>query len=86
MSIIIPHDQLQPDTLEALIEEFVTRSGAVHGHHDTPLAEMMEAVHRQLKSGEVVIIFDEEAETCTIATKEQMGKATPPNEPSAESG
>jgi hypothetical protein len=76
MSIIIPHDQLQPDTLQAMIEEFVTRDGAVHGHTDTPLNEMMEAIRRQLASGEVVIVFDEEEETCTIVRKEQMGRAS----------
>ena len=81
MSITIPHDQLLPDTLQALIEEFVTRAGAVHGHHDTPLNEMIEGVRAQLKSGEAVIVFDEEAETCTIVPREQVGKASPPNQP-----
>jgi hypothetical protein len=80
MSIIIPQEQLQPDTLQALIEEFVTRSGAVHGHTDTPLSEMIEAVQRQLKSGEAVIVFDEEEETFTIVRKEQMGKASQSDE------
>jgi hypothetical protein len=65
MSITIPHDQLLPDTLQALIEEFVTRAG----------------VRAQLKSGEAVIVFDEEAETCTIVPREQVGKASPPNQP-----
>ena len=42
--MFIPHEQLQPDTLYALIEEFVTRDGAVQGHGDTPLATKMQAV------------------------------------------
>jgi uncharacterized protein YheU (UPF0270 family) len=71
MSITIPQDQLRPDSLQALIEELITRDGAVHGHTDTPPSEMVQAVRRQLKSGEAVIVFDEETESCTIAPREQ---------------
>jgi uncharacterized protein YheU (UPF0270 family) len=80
MAIVIPQDQLQPDILRALIEEFVTRDGAVHGHTDTPLTEMVQAIYRQLTSGKVVIIFDEETESCTIVPKEQVTKVIDPTE------
>ncbi len=70
--MIVPHEQLQPDTLYALIEEFVTRDGAVQGHTDTPLAAKMQAVLRQLEAGKVAIVFDAENETCSIVVKETM--------------
>jgi uncharacterized protein YheU (UPF0270 family) len=69
--MIIPHTQLQPETLTALIEEFVTRDGAVHGHHHTSLEEMIRAVRRQLETGKAEIVYDEETETCTIVVKER---------------
>ncbi|MGE5608987.1 MAG: YheU family protein [Bacillota bacterium] len=72
--IVVPHNQLQPETLQALIEEFVTRDGAVHGHVDRPLSEEIDAVRRQLKAGKVVIVFDEETESCTIIPREQLMK------------
>ena len=66
MNIVVPCDALEPQTLQSLIEEFITRDGAVHGHRDVPLREKMQAVHRQLQSGEAVIVFEEETESCTI--------------------
>lgn len=72
MGLLVPHDQLQPATLAALIEEFVTRDGAVHGHTDTPLPQLIAAVRRQLQSGSIVIVFDEESESCTLVPKDQL--------------
>ena len=69
---LIPHDQLRPETLESLIEEFVTRDGAVHGHTDTPLTQQITAVRRQLKSGRVVIVFDEASESCTMMGADEL--------------
>ena len=71
--MIVPHDQLRPDTLEAVIEEFVTRDGAVHGHTQIPVHEQIDAVKRQLQSGKAVIVFDAEAETCTIVLRDELG-------------
>jgi uncharacterized protein YheU (UPF0270 family) len=69
--MIVPYDQLQPETLDAMIEEFVTRDGTVQGHADAPVAQQIDAVKRLLVSGRVVVLFDEETEACTIATKDQ---------------
>ena len=69
---LIPHDQLLPETLESLIEEFVTRDGAVHGRADTPLATQIDAVQRQLRSGKVVIVFDEASESCTMMCSDDL--------------
>ena len=67
--IVIPPSQLDPNTLSALIEEFVTRNGAVHGHHDTTVEEMTTAVREQLKTGLAEIVFDEAEETWTIVRR-----------------
>jgi uncharacterized protein YheU (UPF0270 family) len=78
--MIIPHDQLDPQTLEAVIEEFVTRHGAVHGHADAPLDQMVRAVLQQLRSGSAVVVFDEDDETCTIMSKleaREVGQSQP---------
>ena len=71
MSTIIPPDQLRPDTLHALIEEFVTRDGTRSGHREATMEEMVAAVHRQLSTGEVLIVFDEASETCTMVNRAQ---------------
>ncbi len=72
--ILIPPDRLQPSTLRSLIEEFVTRDGTRYGHRETTLEEMVRAVQQQLKTGEVVIVFDEASETCTMLTREQHAR------------
>lgn len=80
--MIIPHDQLQPETLIALIEEFVTRHGAVHGHRDASADEMGSEVLRHLRSGKAAIVFDERDESCTIVMQEQLprdGRAQTPD-------
>ncbi|HEX2974054.1 MAG TPA: YheU family protein [Tepidisphaeraceae bacterium] len=70
--IVIPHQQLQSSTLQALIEEFVTRDGAVHGHADILLSRQVDAVRAQIQSGQVVIVFDEDSESCTIVPHDQL--------------
>lgn len=70
--IAVPPDQLRPETLQVLLEEFVTRDGAVQGHQDQSLRQRVEAVRAQLQAGTVVIVFDEEDETCTMVSKEQL--------------
>lgn len=73
MPTLIPHASLKPETLTAVIEEFVTRDGAVHGHSDTPVDRQIEAVRRLLTSGKAAILFDEESESCTIAMLDAKG-------------
>jgi len=70
--MIIPHEELQPETLRALVEEFVTRHGAIHGHHDSQVAHDIESVMRELRTGRAVIVFDEEDESFTIVPKEDL--------------
>ena len=72
--VIVPHHELQPDTLRRLIEEFVTRQGAVHGHGDESIERSVRQVLAQLESGEVVLAFDEEAESCSIVLKKDLPK------------
>jgi len=64
--MVIPYDALNPESLNGLIEEFITRDGAVHGHREVTLESQVNSVLSQLKSGKVVILYDEEEETCNI--------------------
>jgi uncharacterized protein YheU (UPF0270 family) len=70
MVVHIPHDQLAPGTLAALVDDFITRDGAVHGHTDHSIEARRDAVLRQLRAGTAVIVFDEEDESVSIVTKE----------------
>ncbi|MEO6437256.1 MAG: YheU family protein [Tepidisphaeraceae bacterium] len=64
----IPHQALTPEALAALIEDFVTRDGAVHGHADVSIDSRRESVLAQLRAGTVLIVFDEDDESVSIVT------------------
>lgn len=66
MPLRIPHNQLSADTLNGLIEEFVTRNGT--DLSDAPRS--IEQVHKLLEQGKAVITFDEDTESCNILLRE----------------
>jgi uncharacterized protein len=68
--IIIPHDRLSQTALQGLIEEFVTRNGTDTGYTDGSLEENVEMVMRQLKRGDVFIVYDKTTETANIVPKD----------------
>jgi len=65
-AIIIPYNQLSPEALQGVIEEFVTRDGTDYGEIEVSLEIKISQVLGQVKSGKVVIIFDQKTKTCTI--------------------
>ena len=67
--LIIPPDELSPQTLAALVDDFVTRDGAVQGHTDHSLEQKRQSVLAQLRAGTVAIIFDEEEGAVTLVSR-----------------
>ena len=65
-AVKIPYDQLSPDALEGVVDEFVTRDGTDYGESEVPLETKINQVMDQLRTGEAVIVFDAESETCNI--------------------
>ncbi|EOE7086168.1 YheU family protein [Enterobacter hormaechei subsp. hoffmannii] len=64
--MIIPWQDLSPDTLDNLIESFVLREGTDYGEHERSLEQKVSNVKRQLKSGDVVLVWSELHETVNI--------------------
>lgn len=63
--MLIPHRQLSPTALRAVVEEFVTRDGTDH----SPVAERIDLVLRQLDAGKLELHFDEESGTPNIVPR-----------------
>jgi uncharacterized protein len=58
----IPHMQLSPAALRAVIEEFVTRDGTDH----SSVEPRIEAVLHELDAGRAELHFDDETQSCNI--------------------
>ena len=69
-AVKIPIDRLSPEALQGVIEEFVSRNGTDYGMTDVPLETQMQQVKSQLKSGQAVLVYDEEIQTCNILSAE----------------
>ena len=64
--MIIPWQDLAPETLDNLIESFVLREGTDYGEQERSLEQKVNDVKRQLKSGDVVLVWSELHETVNI--------------------
>ena len=69
----IPHQRLAPETLNSLIEEFVSREGTDYGHRDFSLADKVRQVRRQLENGQAAIVYDAETQSCHIVAVQAPG-------------
>lgn len=58
----IPHTELSPPVLRAVVEEFVTRDGTDH----SSVERRVEMVLLQLADGRAELHFDGETQTCNI--------------------
>ncbi|MCU6368914.1 YheU family protein [Enterobacter quasiroggenkampii] len=67
--MIIPWQDLAPETLDNLIESFVLREGTDYGEQERSLEQKVNDVKRQLKSGDVVLVWSELHETVNIMTR-----------------
>lgn len=70
--MIIPWQELEPATLNSLIESFVLREGTDYGEHERSLEQKVDDVRRQLKSGEIVLVWSELHETINIMPRGQI--------------
>ncbi len=70
--MIIPYENLSTEALEGLIEEFVTRNGTDTGYAKKSLENDVAMVKRQLKRGDVVIVYDQSTKTSNIVPKDNL--------------
>jgi Uncharacterized protein conserved in bacteria len=70
--MIIPWQDLAPETLDNLIESFVLREGTDYGEQELSLGQKVADVRRQLQSGEVLVVWSELHETVNIMPRNQF--------------
>jgi uncharacterized protein len=65
-AVEVPYDSLQPATLRAVVEEFITRAATDYGATERTLEQKVADVMRQLHAGEAAVVFDAETDTVNI--------------------
>ncbi len=72
--MLIPWQALEADTLDNLIIEFLGRFGTDNGD-ESPLAQRLGAVRRQLEQGSVVLVFCEESQSVNLLARSELNAA-----------
>lgn len=70
--MIVPWQDIAPDTLENLIREFVLREGTDYGAVEVSLQSKIDQIKKQLESGDAVVVFSELHETVDIQLKNKF--------------
>ena len=70
--MIIPLEQINEETLTAIIEDFILREGTDYGVIDASKADKIAQVKLQLQQGSAVIVYSELHESVNILPREQF--------------
>ncbi len=62
----IPYEQIAPETLRRMIQEFVTRDGVDWAETDCTLEDKVEQVLQQLKTHKIKVVFDQTSQTANL--------------------
>jgi uncharacterized protein YheU (UPF0270 family) len=76
--IRVAPDDLEPDTLRAVIESFVLREGTDYGVHETSLEAKVAQVLMQLRRGEAHITFDPVTESVNVVATSAISRSGSP--------
>jgi uncharacterized protein YheU (UPF0270 family) len=67
-AVTVPHAELAPELLHAVVESYVLREGTDYGEREFSLAEKVAHVIGRLERREAQIVFDPETETVSIVS------------------
>ncbi|EGU29688.1 hypothetical protein VII00023_04682 [Vibrio ichthyoenteri ATCC 700023] len=70
--MIVPWQQIAPETLESLLKEFVLREGTDYGEIEISVQDKIDQVKRQLETGEAVIVYSELHETVDVQLRHKF--------------
>jgi len=65
----VPYQDINPETLRSMIEEFVSRDGSDWGDAGGSMEVKIEQVLRQFKAKKIKVVFDLTSQTANISTK-----------------
>ena len=59
----VPPERLEPDSLQALLEEYASRDGTDYGWQERSLEEKVDSLRRQLAATQLLLLFELGSET-----------------------
>ena len=68
--VAVPPERLASETLMSLLEEFASRDGTDYGEQEVPLGRKVEALHSQLATGAIKLLYDTESERWDLVDRE----------------
>jgi len=69
--VVVPPQRLQPETLQALLEEFASRDGTDYGEREHSLAEKVQRLQHQFQAQQLVLLYDADSEQWDLVLREQ---------------
>ncbi len=70
--VLVPYDQISPDTLRNMVSEFVTREWSEMADSGYSIDSKIQQVLQQLHDGRAQVVFDMVTETCNIVLKDSL--------------
>jgi uncharacterized protein len=70
--VIVPWQEVPAESLQNMLEEFVSRDGTDYGEREIPLSTRVDQVLGLLRKGRVVIWFDEDTESLSLFDIDQL--------------
>jgi len=64
----VPYEQLEPEALQNLIQEFVTRDGNDWGEAGGTIEDKVAQIMQQLRNRKAKVVFDLKSQTANIVT------------------
>ncbi len=70
--LVVPSEKISEEALAGLINEFILREGTDYGQYEYSLEEKHNQIKKQLASGKILIVFDNDEQSVSIVKKEQL--------------
>lgn len=72
MDTLIPHDSLEAETLNNILQDIVSRDGTDYGNYDLSSEQKCQQALKMLQQKQAFLIFDTESETIKLINKDQL--------------
>lgn len=67
----VPPERLQPEVLQALLEEYASRDGTDYGEQELSLSRKVSNLRQQIQQGDLLILYEVEGEHWDLVPAEQ---------------